>query len=153
MSDNNKQQEMKNLGEWKIDNRTLGRYPAFPPSPAFDYEKIEEFFKSTGILRKGTAISPEELKKTISDKCEKLKKEMEMYEKALHYLENAPFKQGDCGYTKEYGNVLIKEIFFDTTDVKNPIVKYTVATIHGDREVEINKILPLNDATKVLYSK
>lgn len=89
----------------------------------------------------------EELSKNI----EQQQKQLEKYNDLLKFVDGLPFKEGDVAFHKDYGNVIINGICINET-VENST--YSVVIKTGNKmHVPIKDLMPISDATKVLYGK
>lgn len=86
-------------------------------------------------------------------KIEQLKKEQDLFDKALAFAATLPFKVGDAAFHKEYGNVLISNILMDD-NLSNDTTQYVIITNKGSqREVPMKEVMPISEATKILFGK
>ena len=84
---------------------------------------------------------------------EQLQKEQEVLNKAVAYAATLPFKVGDAGFHKDYGNVLIGNILLnDSLNEENTF--YVVITAKGSqKELPMKEVVPITEATKILFGK
>lgn len=84
---------------------------------------------------------------SIDARIERLKQLKEIWD-------NLPFKEGDVAFHKEYGNVLIKSVIYGTTEEELEDIKYSIITCKdGYKKASYNELIPISEATKVLYAK
>jgi len=134
------------------------------PNPSIDIKQAADMMKklleAEDFLAKksrGTrAFSIDRLEAGIAAnkaKMDQLKKEQELFDKALAYAATLPFKVGDAAFHKDYGNVLINNILMDDT-LSNETTQYVVVTNKGSqRELPIREVVPISEATKILFGK
>lgn len=99
------------------------------------------------------------LKDHIESRLEQLKAEIVAAEASLEEVKKLKFRRGDAAYHPNYGTVLIRDIRLgdpsarnDSLNSYNKIV-VDIVSMTNTHYVAISELLPLTDATKILYQK
>lgn len=102
---------------------------------------------------------PKDLKEHLEHRLEMNKIQILEIEATLEELKKLNFKAGDVAFHKEYGNILIRNIKIGDSysgmtheSLHNKIVADIVTTTGGGC-VLASELLPLTDATKILYQR
>lgn len=117
-----------------------------------DMADIISQFKELEDLVKIERKSPRSLGQRIRDlrdQREAIERQLEDLQKAQEFLDTLEFREGDVAVHKEYGNVLVKAIEVDETNLENS--KYVVVGIRQQTKVPYKDLMPLNDTTRTLY--
>ena len=89
--------------------------------------------------------------KDLNDSIVRAKDEIERLEKAQQFIDALPFKEGDAAHHKDYGNVLVKMIRCDESNFEKTV--YDIVSTKGQATVNYKELIPINNATKILYGK
>lgn len=99
---------------------------------------------------------PSSQKERLLQSIEQGKYEIETMEKHLKLMDTLSFKQGDAVFHKEFGNVIIREIYIPGPYKQNPHgdeLSAVVTTVDTELEVKYKDLLPISEATKILFEK
>lgn len=76
----------------------------------------------------------------------------QVLEQAFEFISNLPFRAGDAAFHRVFGNVLVQGVLLNSGDHENS--SYCILLTSGKRgQAPLNELLPISEATKVLYSK
>lgn len=100
-------------------------------------------------------ITEQDLKEDLQ-KCNQSFKAIQakkrVLEQALEFISNLPFKAGDAAFHRAFGNVLIQGVLLNSGNYQNS--SYCILLTSGKRgQAPLNELLPISEATKVLYGK
>lgn len=112
-------------------------------------------FDQLGNVASNPIVTEEDLKEDLK-RCKESYKLLEAQKKAieegLEFMQNLPFKSGDAAFHRGLGNVLVQGIMFNIGTFENS--SYVIIMSSGKRgQVPLNELLPISEATKVLYGK
>lgn len=93
----------------------------------------------------------EKITRPIKDHIEVLQNQIEEIQKSKELYESLPFKSGDVAFHKTYGNVLIRGVTLNRTNFDDS--KYSIVTQDITINVGIDELVPISEATKVLFGK
>lgn len=100
------------------------------------------------------------LGESLSDKIEELETRLGRLKEAKKELDGLEIKEGDAAFHKDFGNVIVRRFFVgDATAViavkkeyEGKIMAETVG-LHGSASVCADELVPITEATKVLFGK
>lgn len=93
----------------------------------------------------------QQARKAAKAQIEKLQQEMKKFDQILEFIEQLPFKEGDAAFHKDHGNVLIGGVALNEV-VENST--YSIVLRTGKRlQVKTDELMPISEATKVLFGK
>lgn len=112
--------------------------------------QLNDCSASTGIL-----VTEEDIKDDIQ-RCDKAFREIslkkEQLQKAQKFISELPFKAGDAAFHRNLGNVLVQGVLFNSGDHDNS--SYVILMTSGKRgQIPLNELVPISEATKVLYGR
>jgi hypothetical protein len=92
-----------------------------------------------------------EARKQALGRIEKLQQEIAEYDKIEQFASELPFKEGDAAFHKDHGNVLIHGVSINENFENST---YSIVLRTGKRlQVKTDELMPISEATKVLFGK
>ena len=159
--------KVKRHGDYLISDTTqdsIAYQDMFKKNGVADRQKTADMMKKLlemedameSIARRARTFTSEQVQATIAAnkaKIEELQKQQDILNKAVEYIGTLPFKEGDAVFHKDLGNVLISTISFND-NLNEESTYFTVVNRNGHKkEVPMKEIVPITEATKILFGK
>jgi hypothetical protein len=140
-------------------NMALGPQQASSPMQASTTDKLKRLEKLTEDMFKDKAYVEKSLIQSINDEESNLKKRLAAIQDLREKVESIKFKEGDVVFHQKLGNVVIQKFVVGNAvsmdlppEEDNKLIAYVYAK-NGSRTCLVEELLPINDTTKILYSK
>lgn len=140
---------------WQED--ILNQGVTFPMINTQDVEemkkKIEEFTQQYSSIKQMifTVEEIQQAKKAVQDQIRIKQDELTRYDEMLSFIDTLEFKEGDVAFHKDHGNVIVSGLTLHEAVQDS---QYVIVTKTGRKiAVATKDLLPISEATKVLYGK